>query len=577
MTGRRRTAARLVAGLGACLLAAGCASIPSSSPPQIISETPPRATEPAAEGDIRYDGIAPRPGEQPEDIVRDFLRVAGSYERDHARARAYLTQRGSRTWKADIRTVVLEDPPYLLVQDGGSIVQMSAQQRGRVEADGSYIAARAPYPYTFRLAKVNGEWRIENPPEGLLIEANTFAAAFRSYNVYFLDSTRTKVVPDPRWFAAPREALPSRLVTAIEQGPSQWLAGAVRSDLEDATLQINVVQEGGRVKVYLSGRGVGSADTLSDGAFAQLVWTLNQLGVGGVEVYIDGREVRPVRAPNRFEQRLSDWRGFDPEGLPASTPALFIRNGAVWTTADAPLPGPAGRPGYNATTVAQSTTGSLAVVRRASQGGFTLFVGTSSALRPTVSGETLTPPTWASADDEVWTVRNGREVVLVPATGATRRVSAALDKLGPVRSLRLSRDGSRVAVVAGSRGQEQLHLGVVIRDNSGSVRIERLQLLDVGEAGVADVSWLDALTLVVLVQDGLQDNALHTVSVDRANTSRLVGRSQLPGPPVAVAAASTLPLLTVAAGTLWRTLAIDDSWSPVDGRTDAASAPAYPG
>ncbi len=575
MIGRRR-AARVLAGLGICLLVSGCATIPSSSRPQIISETPPRAAERPAAGDIRYDGIAPRPGEQPEDIVRDFLRVAGSYEREHARARAYLTERGSKAWKDDIRTVVLEDPPYLLVQEGGSKVQMNAQQRGRVEADGSYIAAPAPYPFTFRMVKVNGEWRIDNPPPGLLIEANTFYAAFKPYNVYFLDSTRTKVVPDPRWYAAPREALASRLVEAIEKGPSQWLAGAVQSDLEDATLQSNVTQEGGRVKVYLSARGTGP-DTLSDAAFAQLVWTLNQLGVGGVEVYIDGREIRPSRAPTRLEQRLSDWRGFDPEGLPASTPALYIRSGAVWTTADAPLPGPAGRPGYGAVAVAQSTDGALAVVRRASQGGLTLFVGTSAVLRGTVTGQTLTPPTWASAADEVWTVRNGREVVLVPARGAATGVSSALYRLGPVRSLRLSRDGSRVAVIAGKGAQTRLYLGVVIRDNNGSVRIERLLPVDVGDEEVVDISWFDALTLVALTRDGLQDGALHTVGVDRAGTSRPVGRSQLPGPPQAVAAASALPLLTVAAGTLWRTLAIDDSWSPVGGRSGAVSAPAYPG
>ena len=576
MTARRHhRAAQLLASVAICLLAAGCATIPSSSRPQIISEEPP-ASEPPTDSDLRYDAIVPQPGERPEDIVRDFLRVGGSYERDHARARAYLTGQGDKGWDNDSRVFVLEDSPYLEVQGGGSRVQMRAQQRGRVEADGSYVPGRAPFPYTFRLEKVDGEWRIINPPSGVLIEASTFAAAFRSYSVYFLDSTRTRVVPDVRWFAAAREALPSQLVSAIEQGPSAWLAGAVESDLEDATLQSNVEQDSDRVKVYLAGDGDG-ADTLPDGGFAQLVWTLNQLGVGGVEVYIDGRQVRPRNAPSRSLQRLSDWRGFDPEGLPASTPGLFIKNGAVWTTEDVPLAGPAGRPGYGATAVALSTNGrSLAVVRRASQGGRTLFVGSAASLRPTVTGRTLTAPTWASAVHEVWTVRNGRDVVLVPTSGGATGVVAALDKLGPVRALRLSRDGSRVAVVAGEAGVERLHVGVVIRIN-GSVRIERLKPLDLGEAGVSDVSWSDALTLVALVRAGEQDSALYTVGIDGAGTSRLVSRSMLPGPPAAVAAASTLPLLTVAAGTLWRTPAVDESWSPVSRRGGVHSAPAYPG
>ncbi len=239
---------------------------------------------------------------------------------------------------------MLEDSPYLKAKAGGTTVLMGTQQRGQIRSDGSYVPGTALYPYEFKLEKVDGNWRIDNPPPGVFVEASTFSAAFRPYTVYFLNSTRNRVVPDVRWYAAASDALPNILFTAIEKGPSAWLTGAVRSDLEGATLQSNVEQVGDRVKVYLTGLAEG-VDTLSDGAFAQLVWTLNQLGVGGVEVYIDGRQVGPRSAPDRSLQRLSDWRGFDPEGMPASTLGYFIKDGAVWTTKDAPLAGPAGTTG----------------------------------------------------------------------------------------------------------------------------------------------------------------------------------------------------------------------------------------
>jgi hypothetical protein len=574
-TTRRHRAARLLAVIGVCLLSAGCANIPSSSRPQIIPEKPP-PSEPPSDGDLRYDAIVPQPGERPEDIVRDFLRVGGSYERDHARARAYLTAPGGKNWDDDSRVTVLEDAPYLEVQGGGSTVLMRAQQRGRVEADGSYVAGQALYPYSFLLKKVNGNWRIDNPPSGVLIEVGTFDAAFRAYNVYFLDATRTRVVPDVRWYAAARDALPSVLVTAIEQGPSAWLAGAVESDLEDTTLQRNVEQESDRVKVYLAGLGDG-ADTLPSGGFAQLVWTLNQVGVGGVEVYVDGRLVEPPREPPG-RQQLSDWRGFDPDGLSLSTPGYFIKNGAVWTTGDAPLAGPAGRAGYGATAVAVSTNGrSLAVLRRSNDGGHALVVGSAAALRPAVTGRMLTAPTWASTVREVWTVQDGREVVLVPTRGGATRVVAALGTYGPVRALRLSRDGSRVAVVAGSPGRERLRVGVVIRNNNGSVRIERLRELDVGELPVSDVSWSDSLTLVALVRAGQQDSTLYTIGIDGLSGSRLVSTSGLPGPPSAVAAAPALPLLAISADALWRLPAANEKWTPVSRRAGPDAAPAYPG
>lgn len=576
IAGRVRGAGlRLVAGIGICLLAGGCASIPSSSRPQIIPESVP-ASEPPPDGDLRYDGIVPQPGERPEDIVRDYLRVGGSHERDHARARAYLTEPGNEGWDKS-GVAVLEDSPYLDVQLGGTTVQMRAQQLGRVEADGSYLPGRAPFPYTFRLKKVNGNWRIDNPPSGILIEVGTFDAAYRPYNVYFLDSTRTRVVPDVRWYAAPRDTLPSLLVAAIEQGPSKLLRGAVRSDLEGATLQNNVEQESDRVKVYLAGLGE-RADTLPPGGFAQLVWTLNRLGVGGVEVYVDGRLVQPRVAPERSLQRLSDWRGFDPDGLSVSTLGYFIKNGAVWTTGDVPVTGPAGRADYGATAVSLSTDGrSMAVVRRSAAGGATLVVGSPQALRPAVSGATLTSPTWGAASREVWTVKDGSDVLLVPVSGsATRVVVPARDRIGPIRGLRLSRDGTRVALIAGGRGRERLHVGVVVREN-GSVRVEGLRELDVGESPVSDVSWSDALTLVALVRAGQQDSGLYIVGIDGVTTGRLVVTQGLPGPPAAVAAAPTLPLLTVAAGAVWRTPATDERWTRVSRRPGAESAPTYPG
>ena len=51
----------------------------------------------------------------------------------------------------------------------------------------------------------------------------------------------------------------------------------------------------------------------------------------------------------------------------------------------------------------------------------------------------------------------------------------------------------------------------------------------------------------------------------------------LPGPPTAVAAGPSLPLLTIAAGGLWRTPAIGEPWTKVADRRADELAPAYPG
>ena len=575
MTGRRRSLAVLLAVVAALTFGSGCASIPSSSRPQIIDQSVPLSS-PEADVDRRYDEIVPRPGEKPEDIVRDYLRAGGSYERAHARARAYLSTDGNRNWKDVKGAVILEDVPYLAVSADGSKVDMIARQRGRLDEDGAYIPGDARYPYTFRLQKEDGDWRITNPPSGVLIEDGTFEAAYHSYEVYFLNSTRTRVVPDVRWYAAAKGSLSSLLVAAIVNGPSEWLGDAVQSDLEDVTLQSNVVEESDRVKVHLSGLD-DQTETLPAGGFAQLVWTLQQVGVGGVEVYSDNRLLKPQQAPQRSVQQAADWQSFSPAG-PVSLPAgYFIRDGAVWTTRDSRVGGVAGRDGYGAVSVGVAADErSIAVVRRMSDGSQALYVGAPGDLRRTVTGTTLSRPTWGGGTTEVWTVRNNSEVVVVRGADQGRVGVTGLSENDSIRAVRLSADGTRVALVAGPRGQERLLIGVVVQD-SGLARIEGLRPLDVNETPVSDVNWIDPLNVVALVRAGQQDSGLYTVSIDGYTAGGLVRTSGLPAPPTAVAAGPNLPLLTVAASSLWSTPTKDGTWTRALEKGVGDSAPTYPG
>jgi hypothetical protein len=571
---RRRAVPGLVVLIASLLLATGCASIPASSRPQVISRSIP--TPAGQDDDVRYDELVPREGELPDQIVREFIRAGGSYERGHARARAYLTPEAAQSWKDDQSVTILENTPYLDAQDGGRTVHMTVQQRGRLEEDGAYVPGETPYPLPFRLKKVDGNWRIDNPPNTVLIESSTFDAAYRAYEVYFLNATRSQVVPDIRWYAASRETLPDLLVTALERGPSKWLQGAVLSDLEGVTLQNNVEPAPDRLKVYLTGLD-DQTSTLSDGGFAQLAWTLDQVGVGGVEVYSDGRLLAPNDATDRTLQQLNDWRGFDPNG-PFVSSGYLIRDGAVWTTKDTPVPGPAGSASFRAHSVAVSTDErSLAVVT--GETGQALYVGAATALRKRVEGRTLTRPTWGGSSDEVWTVQDGDEILQVLRNGQTTRVTLlGASSLGPLTALRLSRDGSRVAMVAGRPGARRLWIGVVVRDN-GQTKIDGSRPLEFDGSSVTDVSWADSLTVVALVRNGRQNtsNSLFTVDISGMSSSQLVAGTGLPTPPTAVAAGPSLPLLTVAASRLWRTPATGESWSRASENDAVVSQPTYPG
>ena len=114
--------------------------------------------------------------------------------------------------------MIVEDSVYLndgAATAGSAVVQLNVQEHARLDQDGSYVPGEAAFHHNFSLKKVNGEWRIDNPPQGLVLESTTFDSAYRAYKVYFLNSTRTKVVPDIRWYAVALESLPTLLVLSL--------------------------------------------------------------------------------------------------------------------------------------------------------------------------------------------------------------------------------------------------------------------------------------------------------------------------------------------------------------------------
>jgi hypothetical protein len=85
------------------------------------------------------------------------------------------------------------------------------------------------------------------------------------------------------------------------------------------------------------------------------------------------------------------------------------------------------------------------------------------------------------------------------------------------------------------------------------------------------------VTVIALTRAGEQDSSLYSADVDGGSISQLVPTTGLPGPPTAVAAGPTQPLLTIAAGSLWQTPVASEAWSKVEDHAGAESAPAYPG
>ena len=156
------------------------------------------------------------------------------------------------------------------------------------------------------------------------------------YDVYFLNSSKLEGRPGrPLVCGAARLARhPPGHRPRARTRRSGWRTRSRRSDRRHAPDQHRART---RPREGLPDRSRGPGGHPAPGGFAQLVWTLSQLGVGAVEVYSDRQLIRPPKSPDLTLQQLKNWQGFAPDNLSVNASGYFIRDGAVWTTKDAPL------------------------------------------------------------------------------------------------------------------------------------------------------------------------------------------------------------------------------------------------
>ena len=542
----RRSAARLLAALAVLVtaaLVAGCAGIPSSGAPIDLRKV--------VDQSIAAEPSGPGPGQQPEQVVREFIHASAMTAFDTAGesfvvSRQYLTPAAQRSWRADSSstpvTVLSDDFSARPDPDHPGWVTVSGRQIGELNADRSYqpIDSR-PYQVTLHLARPDGQWRISDPPADVLINSTDFGTAFLQRTVYFLDSSGRVVVPDIRYIpnADTADLTATRLMDLLLRGPSAQLAGAARTQLGQG------VQLGSNVQIDKSGVGHvdleganASTPAARQALAAQIVWTLSQ-DVQQVAITVDGLPLDNSAGPTSAGTTPSaDAPGtiyslangavanFDPDVVPGSAQAVsdayYIDDGAILRLSDSsPMWGSVGTGSVDVQSASLSAaSGALAAVARNPESGEQLLVGRPFDHQPAVTvlkATTLTQPSFTRWGYAAWTVQNGAtqpEIYQVSITSGTptwSRVTApGLAGLRPITALALSPDGVRVAVVAAGK----LYLGVLspVADTSASptsgsadsdggaarglqvtgLRVLRSDLTDVGP-----VTWEDSTHLLV--------------------------------------------------------------------------------
>ena len=447
------------------------------------------------------------------------------------------------------------------------------------------VGGQEVYSREFRLEQVDGEWRISDPPDGLLMLEPDFERLYEQRDLYFLDPTGRRVVPDPRYLIS-GEAQPTVLVEQLLEGPSAVLAAGVSNALEGAALGSTVTVSAQAVTVDLTGLADAPPARLAD-LSAQLVWTLGQLpSVRSVEVLVDGDPLALEGVP--AVQTVDTWTALDPDAAPVDAVGHYLLDGALWTATDspAPAPGPAGAGAYGLSSAAVATdpsTGELTQMVGVTErdGNATLLTGPYGGdLTPVLPGSSLTVPTVAAARQEFWLDRDGSTVVRVPAGGPPQAVNAVtLPGLGRATALQLSPDGVRAAVVVEDGQRQSLHVGTVVRSDDGPVALRDWREVTPMLGQVVDVAWRTSGSLLVLAGDAGEDRTVpYLVGVDGWDLSP-VPTAGLPSQATRVAAAPGRPPLVSAGGTIWEWQVAGGTWvTLVRGQQpQPGTEPFYPG
>jgi hypothetical protein len=546
------TRIRLVAVLALLLTLSACSTVPMSSPIVQITQAPARPAQA-----VGIEPLLPEPGATPEEIVRSFIDAAASVIPGHPVAREHLAPEAAGTWSDEAGIAVLS-PDYATVTTETGAVEVTAHLVGMIDPRGVFTVGNVDtFTRQFTLDQVDDEWRITDPPDGLIILEPDFQRLYEEVAAYFVDPTGQRVVPDPRYLIT-GGAQPTALVQRLLDGPSATLAAGVRNPLSGVQLRSAITVDGQSALVDLTGLSTEPAPVLSE-ICAQLVWTLTQLRrttIRSVEIRVDGEPVDVDGVP--AEQTVEDWTAFDPDAVPLESVGHYVSGGALHTvTTGAPTPGPAGTGVYGLTGAAvsaESRSGGLSflVGVRSDAGGATLLAGPyDGELAPVLSGARLTSPTVAATRSEAWVVRDGTSVVRVQAGGSPQAVAApTLPGLGMAEALRLSPDAVRAALVLEGPGGRALYVGTVVRAEDGSVALRDLRGIAPELSQVVDVAWRDSGNLLVLAGDEGRI-VPYVLGVDGWGLSQ-VPTAGLPSQPQSIAAAPTRQPLVNAGGTIWQ-------------------------
>ena len=296
--------------LGLVLVVTGCTQIPSSGgvqavdPGDLISET-----------DVDFLPPGPSAGASASEILQGFIAAGAAAQNNYRVARSYLTAEYADRWNPNQSAIIRSGEATVIDRGEGELVYQtqvlaSVDEAGRYETS----AQATTQELAFQLEQVDGQWRITEAPDGVVLTEPAFGEAFQSYRLYYYSLDYSELVPDLRWFASRGDVL-TKVVRGLLSAPSYWLTGATVSAFPAGTQLVAspVPVIDGVAQVDLNEAVVDANGTQREQMLWQLDTTLSQ--VSGVSDVAITYNQAPIRVVTNDERQPVFASGRDPRSL----------------------------------------------------------------------------------------------------------------------------------------------------------------------------------------------------------------------------------------------------------------------
>jgi hypothetical protein len=476
------------------LLLAGCAQLPQNGSIQ----DGPEIKNGESSDYLYYSPSGPENGQSKSDILNGFLNAATGPQNDFAVAREYLAPALAASWAPNTEVLIQQGGLETEALPSGDVT-VTLTASASIDALGHFttLVNGQQRKLEFSFVKYHGQWRISKAPDVVVLIRPVFDVIYHSYSLYFFDHGFNYLVPDLRWFPS-RTSTATRLVAALLEGPSEWLAPAVETTMPKGTkLAIDAVTVQAEVaQVDLNAVALKASQSRRQYFKAQLLATLQQVnGLNKVQILIE-----------RSAQKIADY-------VPASSVSKAI----------APVVLSGGQLRQLAAPSASQLSSAEAHIQKLGADQFALASDQRSlALRNPAGiwqvhlGQAGNQPVLIDGRAQMldpkfdkrgwlWTVAKsgGGMIQVKPSVGSPRLLQASWLSTRKVVDFALSAEGSRfAAVVQTGGGNTQIFVASIIRNRQGAptgIGLPiRLRSID---GNPRSIDWSGQNQLVALVRD----------------------------------------------------------------------------